>query len=58
KQLTRIETYHDHRIAMSFALAGLKIPGITILDPACTGKTYPHYWDMLGDLGVNLTPAS
>ncbi|WDR03426.1 3-phosphoshikimate 1-carboxyvinyltransferase [Devosia algicola] len=53
---TRIETYADHRIAMSFALAGLKIGEITILDPACTGKTYPGYWDMLSDLGVVLTP--
>ncbi len=53
----RIETYHDHRIAMSFALAGLLLEGITILDPACTGKTYPDYWDMLAGLGVELRPA-
>ena len=53
----RIETYHDHRIAMSFALAGLLLEGITILDPACTGKTYPGYWDMLASLGVELRPA-
>jgi len=52
---SRIETYHDHRIAMSFALAGLRIGGITILDPACTGKTYPDYWEMLKGLGVELT---
>lgn len=57
-QPARIETYHDHRIAMSFALAGLKLPGITILDPACTGKTYPEYWDMLAGLGVELQPTS
>lgn len=56
--LTRIHTYHDHRIAMSFALAGLRLPGITILDPACTGKTYPEYWDMLAGLGVKLEPAA
>lgn len=54
--LTPIETYADHRIAMSFALAGLKIDGITILDPACAGKTYPGYWDMLKSLGVALRP--
>ncbi len=48
----RIETYEDHRIAMSFALAGLKIGGITILDPECVGKTYPGYWDALRSLGV------
>jgi 3-phosphoshikimate 1-carboxyvinyltransferase len=49
---TRIETYEDHRIAMSFALAGLKVGGITILDPDCVGKTYPGYWDALRSLGV------
>jgi 3-phosphoshikimate 1-carboxyvinyltransferase len=56
--ISRIETYHDHRIAMSFALAGLKMGGVTILDPACTGKTYPEYWDMLASLGVELTPTA
>jgi 3-phosphoshikimate 1-carboxyvinyltransferase len=54
----KIETYHDHRIAMSFALAGLRVPNIVILDPACTGKTYPDYWDMLAGLGVELTPTA
>ena len=54
---TRIETYADHRIAMSFALAGLKIGGITILDPDCVGKTYPGYWDALRSLGVDLQDA-
>ncbi len=52
---TRIETYADHRIAMSFALAGLKIGGITIKDPACVAKTYPGYWDTLRALGVRTT---
>lgn len=55
---SRIETYHDHRIAMSFALAALRIGGVTILDPACTGKTYPGYWDMLASLGVELVPTA
>lgn len=50
----RIETYSDHRIAMSFALAGLMVEGITILDPACVGKTYPGYWNALASLGVEL----
>jgi 3-phosphoshikimate 1-carboxyvinyltransferase len=50
----RIETYADHRIAMSFALAGLKIRGIEVLDPDCVGKTYPGYWDALRSLGVEL----
>lgn len=39
-----LETYHDHRMAMSLALAGLVIPEVRILDPACTAKTYPHYF--------------
>jgi 3-phosphoshikimate 1-carboxyvinyltransferase len=54
----RIETYADHRIAMSFALAGLLVNGITILDPACTAKTYPGFWDALTSLGVELRPGS
>ena len=53
----RIETYADHRIAMSMALAGLRIRGITILDPDCVGKTYPGYWDALRSIGVELTAA-
>ncbi|WP_421759728.1 3-phosphoshikimate 1-carboxyvinyltransferase [Devosia sp.] len=52
---TRIETYEDHRIAMSFALAALKIGGISILDPNCVGKTFPDYWKVLKSLGVTLT---
>ena len=47
-----IDTFADHRIAMSFALAGLKIRDITILDPGCVAKTYPGYWDALASLGV------
>lgn len=53
--ITEIETYEDHRIAMSMALAGLRIGGIAILDPDCVGKTYPSYWDALRALGVTLT---
>lgn len=53
---TSIETYSDHRIAMAFALAGLKIGGIRILDPGCVAKTYPGYWDALASLGVELLP--
>lgn len=40
-----IETYDDHRMAMSFALLGLKVPGIIIKDPDCVNKTYPRFWD-------------
>ena len=51
---TEIRTYADHRIAMSFALAGLKLRDVTILDPGCVAKTYPGYWDALAGLGVGL----
>ncbi|MBD2299932.1 3-phosphoshikimate 1-carboxyvinyltransferase [Nostoc sp. FACHB-190] len=39
-----IETYHDHRMAMAFAVTGLKVPGIVIQDPGCTAKTFPDYF--------------
>lgn len=39
-----IQTYHDHRMAMSLALVGLKVPGIIINNPACVGKTYPDFF--------------
>ena len=39
-----IATYDDHRMAMSFAIAGLRIPGVSILDPGCVAKTYPGFW--------------
>jgi 3-phosphoshikimate 1-carboxyvinyltransferase len=42
-----IETYDDHRMAMSFALLGLRVPGITILDPDVVGKTFPGFWNTL-----------
>jgi len=39
-----IETYHDHRIAMSFGVLGSRLPGLRILDPGCVAKTFPNYW--------------
>lgn len=53
----RIETYADHRIAMSMALAGLMVSGVTILDPGCVAKTYPGYWAALASLGVRFAEA-
>jgi 3-phosphoshikimate 1-carboxyvinyltransferase len=41
-----IETYDDHRIAMSFAVAGLVVPGVAIADPGCVAKSFPHFWDV------------
>ena len=49
-----IDSHADHRIAMSFALAGLKLPGIAIQDSGCVAKTYPGYWDALRSLGVGV----
>jgi len=43
----RIATYDDHRMAMSFALAGLRIPGVQIEDPGCVAKTWPGYFEAL-----------
>jgi len=42
-----IATYDDHRMAMSMALIGLARPGVTLLNPACVSKTYPHFFDDL-----------
>jgi 3-phosphoshikimate 1-carboxyvinyltransferase len=42
--VVEIETYHDHRIAMSFGVLGSLLPGLRILDPGCVAKTYPNYW--------------
>jgi 3-phosphoshikimate 1-carboxyvinyltransferase len=39
-----IETYNDHRMAMSMALIGLRVPGIVIKNPRCVAKTYPHFF--------------
>ena len=40
-----IETYHDHRMAMSFAVAGLKIPGVKIKNPGCVAKSFPDFFE-------------
>ncbi|HEX2971543.1 MAG TPA: 3-phosphoshikimate 1-carboxyvinyltransferase, partial [Tepidisphaeraceae bacterium] len=43
-----VETYDDHRMAMSFALAGTKLAGVTIKNVECVNKTYPGYFADLG----------
>jgi 3-phosphoshikimate 1-carboxyvinyltransferase len=40
----RLPTFDDHRMAMSFALAGLRLNGVQIEDPACVAKSYPEFW--------------
>ena len=42
-----IATYDDHRMAMSFAILGLRQPGVTIEHPGCTSKTYPRFFEDL-----------
>ena len=42
-----VQTYDDHRMAMSFALLGLRAPGIRIADPGCVSKTFPDYFAVL-----------
>jgi 3-phosphoshikimate 1-carboxyvinyltransferase len=44
-QGAEIETYNDHRMAMSFAVAGLKIPGVKIKNPKCVEKSFPDFFD-------------
>ena len=45
-----VQTYDDHRMAMSFAIAGLRLPGVVICDPDCTQKTFPHFFETLEGL--------
>jgi 3-phosphoshikimate 1-carboxyvinyltransferase len=45
-----IRTYDDHRMAMAFSLAGLRIPGVVIREPACVSKTWPNYFEVFGRL--------
>jgi 3-phosphoshikimate 1-carboxyvinyltransferase len=39
-----VDTYNDHRMAMSLALVGLRVPGVVIRNPGCVAKTYPGFW--------------
>lgn len=45
-----IETYDDHRIAMCFAVAGLKVPGVVITEETCVKKSFPNYWQVFDEL--------
>lgn len=49
-QPAQIETYEDHRVAMSFTLAGLRAEGILIKNPLCCGKTFENYFDVIDSL--------
>lgn len=49
-QACELQTYRDHRMAMSFALVAMKVPGCIVLDPRCTEKTYPQFFEDLGKM--------
>jgi 3-phosphoshikimate 1-carboxyvinyltransferase len=46
-QPCEVQTYDDHRMAMSFAVTGLRAPGIRIANPGCVSKTFPEFFDVL-----------
>jgi len=48
-----IETYDDHRMAMSMALLGAKTKGIRIKDPSVVNKSFPNYWKLMAQCGLN-----
>jgi 3-phosphoshikimate 1-carboxyvinyltransferase len=45
-----IQTYNDHRMAMAFSLIGLRVPGISIENPKCVSKTFPHFFELMESL--------
>jgi 3-phosphoshikimate 1-carboxyvinyltransferase len=58
-----IDTYEDHRMAMCFAILGLKVPGIRIRDPECVRKTFPGFYQKLAappphGLGAQISDAA
>lgn len=51
---TEIQTYHDHRMAMAFAVVGTKVPGVVIDNPLCCQKTFENYFAILTNLDLSL----
>ncbi|MBU0999788.1 3-phosphoshikimate 1-carboxyvinyltransferase [Patescibacteria group bacterium] len=48
----RIDTYGDHRMAMSFAIAGSLLSGVKIIDPDVVNKTFPQFFEKLNSIGI------
>jgi 3-phosphoshikimate 1-carboxyvinyltransferase len=46
-QAARLETHHDHRLAMAFGLLGLVVDGVEVVDPGVVSKSWPSFWDEL-----------
>lgn len=55
-QAATIQTYDDHRMAMSFAIAATQVSGTSIADPGCVAKTVPGFWRLLFPLLTPLSP--
>ncbi len=53
-QAAAIDTYGDHRMAMSFAVAGAKLAGLQINDPGVVSKTFPSFWTAWQNLGITI----
>lgn len=51
----RIATYEDHRMAMSFAMMGARVPGIEIEEPNVVEKSFPTFWDALAESGITVS---
>jgi 3-phosphoshikimate 1-carboxyvinyltransferase len=49
-----IETYDDHRMAMCFAMLGLRVRGMRIQNPGCVRKTFPNFFEKLTQLGATI----
>lgn len=49
-----IATYDDHRMAMSFAMLGARLPGISIQEPLVVEKSFPTFWQLLSEAGLRL----
>ena len=52
-----INTYNDHRMAMCFAMLGLRVPGIRLQNPSCVKKTFPNFFAKLASLGAEVRDA-
>ena len=52
-QFADIATYNDHRMAMCFSLVALSDTPVTILDPKCTAKTFPDYFEQLARISTS-----
>jgi 3-phosphoshikimate 1-carboxyvinyltransferase len=51
----RIQTYDDHRMAMSFAMMSTRVPGMEIEEPHVVDKSFPTFWDALAESGITVS---